>query len=133
MIPFRGNKEQISILERIFKHLAGDRMWLVSKGDNQPLFNGQVDFQPLVRYHQYMIRTDDNKFIPDIYLAKFVFNEHEGLLSEIHMPREVVDWLKQQDDSEVIDKVKELEIVVEDEHTDDVPIVMPNKAEQQST
>jgi hypothetical protein len=119
MIPFRGNCEQVKLLEQLIRHLGGEKIWLVSSGDNAPLFEEQSDFQPIVRYRQYWVRTDSgNKFIPNIYPIKFVFNENEGILSEVHMPREVIDWLLKQGIGEPI---KNLAIIVGDDGKD-IPV-----------
>ena len=119
MIPFRGNCEQVKLLEQLIKHLGGKKVWIVSSGDNAPLFKNQSDFEPIVSYRQYWVRTDSgDKFIPDIYPIKFVYNEKEGVLSEVHMPREVVDWLLKQG----LEKpIKNLEIMV-DNKRDDVSV-----------
>jgi hypothetical protein len=123
MIPFRGNAEQIRILEQMFRHLGGKKMWKVDADDNIPLFTEQKDFDTLVYHRKYLIRTDVGKFIPEIYTIKFVYNENKGSQSEVHMPREVVDWLLKQGAEE---QIKGLEIRVGDKPKEDIPLVIPD-------
>lgn len=116
------------MLESLLRHLGGKKMWLVGKDDSIPLFEGQEKFDPLVRIHKYWVRTDKNRFIPEIYQIKFVFYEIDPLSpmqprqSEVHMPREVADWLLTQGFE---GQIKNLEIVVDDKN--EVPIVIPDK------
>ena len=157
MIPFRGNKDQIRIIEGLLRHLGGKKVWLVEKDDSIPLFEGQDKFDPLVNIHKYWVRTDKNKFIPDIYQMKFVFYEPDPQSniqprqSEVHMPREIVDWLlgqgfeSQLKSLEVAvpnnprdsQKIQISEIPLKESHhlppisnKEDIPVVIPDKAIQ---
>ena len=119
MIPFRGNCDQVKLLEQLIRHLGGKKIWKVESGDNMPLFNGQDQYKPLLTYRKYLIRTDSgDKFIPNIYSIKFVYIEDQHR-AEVHMPREVADFLVGQG----IQQVKELDVVVRD-NVEEVPVVM---------
>jgi hypothetical protein len=119
MIPFRGNCEQVRLLEQLIRHLGGKKIWKVESGDNEPLFAGQDEFKPLITYRKYLIRTNpEEKFFPDIYSIKFVYNEDEKR-AEVHMPREVADFLIDAG----VEQVKELDIIVRDK-PEEVPAVM---------
>lgn len=99
MRPFRGNCQQVAILEG--QLIASGMAMKIDVQDNPPIFSVQKEFQPKVIVEKYTVRTDvknkdgklvGTKFIPDFYSCKFIY--HLGTnKGEVHMDRQVVDLL----------------------------------------
>ena len=91
MRPFRGNCQQVAILE--CQLIASGMAIKTDSRDTPPLFTVQREFQPKVMVERYMVRTDSGKkFIPDMYFCKFVYNMSTDK-AEVHMDRQVIDLL----------------------------------------
>ncbi len=91
MRPFRGNCQQVAIME--CQLIASGKAWKVDEQDTIPLFKEQGSFKPKVIVSKYLVRTDSGKkFIPEIYPVKYVYDliDNKG---EAHMERKVIDLL----------------------------------------
>ena len=100
MRPFRGNCQQVAILEG--QLIASGMAMQVDSVQDPPLFSIQREFKPKVITNKYMVRTDikkdkdgkitSRKFFPEMYSCKFVYHitTNKG---ESHMDREVVNLL----------------------------------------
>lgn len=91
MRPFRGNCQQVAIME--CQLIASGKAWKIDEKDSIPFFKEQQAFQPKVIISKYWVRTDSNsKFIPEIYAVKYVYNMNDNK-AEAHMERQVIDML----------------------------------------
>lgn len=100
MRPFRGNCQQVAILEG--QLIASGMAMLIETKNNPPLFSVQNQANPKVITNKYMVRTDvkrneqgklvGKKFFPEFYSCKFFYNLNTNK-GESHMNREVVNLL----------------------------------------
>lgn len=100
MRPFRGNCQQVAILEG--QLIASGMAMQIDSVQDPPLYSIQREFKPKVIINKYMVRTDikrdkdgkliGKKFFPEMYSCKFVYNMTTNK-GESHMDREVVNLL----------------------------------------
>ena len=113
MRPFRGNCQQVSIMEAQLR--ASGMAMKVDFVHEPPLYSIQKEFVPNIIIEKYMVRTDSGKkFIPEMYFCKFVYNMMQDK-AEVHMDRQVVDLLLRL----VPERSKELEEAKEENNRED--------------
>ena len=101
MRPFRGNCQQVAIME--CQLIASGMAMKVDSSSDPPLFTSQKDYKPKVTVEKFAVRTDAKQngegkkivgkhFLPQIYFCKFVYNLTTDK-AEVHMDRQVIDLL----------------------------------------
>jgi hypothetical protein len=80
------------MLEGLIGSLLGDKLWKIYTGDSMPLFQEQTGFKSAAFYRKYMIRTDKNQFLPDIFDLTFEYRVQDNW-GAMKTSRKVIDFL----------------------------------------